>query len=160
MQNRCPAKKIECVVTIGWFWKWANLFLWCCDPQSGFLIQIWICWSKIEKHGENLKPDFSVLPWMTHSHGMTTKIKVCSKLNESLALFQNCREFINRRPAFNFYYNFFFCHLIYGIHIFGNLTPDYLLNRIFFLQQRAYCLIANVNRIPYHLIQTSDLQRS
>ena len=33
--------------------------------------------------------------------------KVCSKLNKSLALFQNSREFINRRAAFNFYYNFF-----------------------------------------------------
>ena len=46
--------------------------------------------------------------------------QVCSKLNKSLALFQNCREFINRRAAFNFYYNFFFCHLIYGLRIFGN----------------------------------------
>ena len=84
--------------------------------------------------------------------------QVCSKLNKSLAFFQNCRDFINRRAAFNFYYNFFFCHLIYGIRIFGNLAPDYLLNRIFLLQKRAFRLIANVNHIPYHLIQTSDLQ--
>ena len=84
--------------------------------------------------------------------------QVCSKLNKSLALFQNCGEFINRRAAFNFYYSFFFCHLIYGICISENLAPDYLLTRIFLLQKRAFRLIANVNHIHYHLIQTSDLQ--
>ena len=85
--------------------------------------------------------------------------QVCSKLNKSLALFQNCREFINRRAAFNFYYNFFFCHLIYyGIRIFGNLAPEYLLNTVSELQKRKFLLIANNIHIPYHLIQTSDLQ--
>ena len=80
--------------------------------------------------------------------------QVCSKVNKSVAFFQNCRDFINRRAA----YNFFFSHLIYCIRIFINLAPDYLLNRIFLLQKRAFRLIANVNHIPYHLIQTSDLQ--
>ena len=65
-------------------------------------------------------------------------------------------EFVNRKATFNFYYNFFFCHLIYGVRIFENLAPDYLLNRIFLLQYS----IANVYHIPYHLIQTSDLQTS
>ena len=83
--------------------------------------------------------------------------QVCIKLNKSLALFQNCREFINRRAAFKFYYNFFFCHLIYGISLFENLAPNYLLNGIFLLQKRAFCLIATIATIPYHLIQTSDL---
>ena len=54
----------------------------------------------------------------------------------------------------------FLLHLIYGIRIFGNLAPDYLLNRIFLLQRRAFRLIADVNHIPYRLIQTSDLQTS
>ena len=49
---------------------------------------------------------------------------------------------------------------IYGICIFGNLAPDYLLNGFFLLHKRAFRLIANVNHIPYHLIQTSDLQTS
>ena len=36
----------------------------------------------------------------------------------------------------------------------------YKFHRIFLLQKRAFRLIANVNHIPYHLIQTSDLQTS
>ena len=77
--------------------------------------------------------------------------------------------------TFNFYYSFFFCHLIYGICIIGNLAPDfarggvaeseasrlapdYLLTRIFLSPKRAFRL--DVNHIHYHLIQTSDLQTS
>ena len=77
--------------------------------------------------------------------------QACSKLNNSFALFQNCMEFINMRAAFNFYYNFIFCHLIYDLRIFQNLAHNYLLNRIFSLQKRAFCLIANVYHNPYHL---------
>ena len=48
---------------------------------------------------------------------------------------------------------------IYGICIFGNLAPT-ICWILFLLHKRAFCLIANVNHIPYHLIQTSDLQTS
>ena len=34
------------------------------------------------------------------------------------------------------------------------------LNGILLLQKRAFHLIANINHIPYHLIQTSDLHTS
>ena len=42
----------------------------------------------------------------------------------------------------------------------GNLAPDYLLNRIFLLEKRSFRLIANVNHIPYHQVQTSDFHTS
>ena len=44
------------------------------------------------------------------------------------------------------------------IILLGNLARA--LNRILLLQKRAFHLIANVNHIPYHLIQTSDLHTS
>ena len=46
--------------------------------------------------------------------------------------------------------------MAYGV--FGNKAPDYLLNRIYLQQIRAFRRIANVNHIPYyHLVQTSNL---
>ena len=85
---------------------------------------------------------------------------ICKNVKKSLALFQNCREFLDRKSSRNFYYQYIFCHLIYGIRIYGNLAPHYLLNNLFLLQKRAFRLIANVNHIPYHLISTIDLYKS
>ena len=65
-----------------------------------------------------------------------------------------------RKSARDFYFRYIDCYLIYGIRIYGNLSPRYLLDRIFLLQKRAMRLIANVNHIPYHLIHTKDLYTS
>ena len=86
--------------------------------------------------------------------------QVCLKINKNIALFQNCREFLDRKSARDFYFRYIYCYLIYGIRIYGNLSPRYLLDRIFLLQKRAMRLIANVNHIPYHLIHTKDLHTS
>ena len=51
-----------------------------------------------------------------------------------------------------------FIRSIVLIILLGNLALA--LNGILLLQKRAFHLIANINHIPYHLIQTSDLHTS
>ena len=86
--------------------------------------------------------------------------QICSKINKSLALFQKCRAFLDSKSSRNFYFQYVFCHMIYGIRIYGNLSPQYILERIYLLQKRAFRLIANINHIPYHLVHTRDLHTS
>ena len=84
---------------------------------------------------------------------------ICRKLNTNIVLLRYIRTFIDRRTALIFYYQFIFCHLIYGIHIYGNLSPCCFLNRMFLLQKRAFRLIMN-NRLPNQLIRTENISQS
>ena len=55
-----------------------------------------------------------------------------------------------------FYHQFIFCHLIYGIHLYYNMSPSFLRHPIFILQKRAFRLIANKN-VPTYLNPTQLL---
>ena len=94
------------------------------------------------------------LTWDTHVDHLSNKITT------TINLLQLCRPFLNGRTAITFYYQFIFCHLIYGIHIYYNLAPKYVSDSIFLLQKRAFRIIANIQHIPFHLISTSDLSSS
>ena len=85
---------------------------------------------------------------------------VCSKVTKSLTLLQFCRPYMNSKSAIAFYYQFIFCHIIYGIHIYYNLAPRYVTKDLFLLQKRAFRLIANLHHMPAYIIPTNDLSKS
>ena len=96
---------------------------WCCDSRmvlnmnKSYLmmlrpsirvpdsdLELWVENRKLRRESKTRLLGFILndsLSWDDHID------QVCSKLNKTLALFQNYREFINRRAAFNFCYNFF-----------------------------------------------------
>ena len=85
---------------------------------------------------------------------------VSQKINRKIALLQQCRFLIDRRTARIFYFQFIYCYLIYGVHIYFNLAPSSISNQLFVLQKRAFRLVAGYNRIPYHLIPTNYIAKS
>ena len=82
---------------------------------------------------------------------------ISRKLNNNINLLQLCRPFLNNRSAITFYYQFIFCHIIYGLHIYGNLSPRYVTDILFLLQKRSFRIIANIQHIPFSLISTNEL---
>ena len=82
---------------------------------------------------------------------------ISRKLNTNINLLQLCRPFLNNRSAITFYYQFIFCHIIYGLHIYGNLAPRYVTDILFLLQKRSFRIIANIQHIPFSLISTNEL---
>ena len=82
---------------------------------------------------------------------------ISRKLNTNINLLQLCRPFLNNRSAITFYYQFIFCHIIYGLHIYGNLSPRYVTDILFLLQKRSFRIIANIQHIPFSLISTNEL---
>lgn len=85
---------------------------------------------------------------------------VYKKVQRNVYLLQNLRYFLDIASARTFYFQFIYCHLIYGIHIIGNLSCNNALNRLFLLQKRALRIIANVHYIPYYLIPTESITQS
>lgn len=80
---------------------------------------------------------------------------ISKKLTPNINLLQLCRPFLNNRSAI-FYYQLFFCHVIYGLHIYWNLARRYVTDILFLLQKRAFRIIANIQHIPLSLILTKE----
>ena len=86
--------------------------------------------------------------------------QISKTLRSNLSLFRKCRPYISRKAALIFYHQFIFCHLIYGIHIYYNLSPCYVTNPLFLLQKRSFRILAGVKKVPVHLISTKNLSSS
>ena len=71
--------------------------------------------------------------------------------------FSTLQAFLNGKTAITFYHQFIFCHLIYGIHIYYNISQKYVSDCFLLLQKHVFRIIANIQHIPFHLISTSDL---
>ena len=82
---------------------------------------------------------------------------IMEQLQPAINVFQLCRPFLNGKTAITFYYQFIFCHLIYGIHIYYNISQKYVSDCFLLLQKHVFRIIANIQHIPFHLISTSDL---
>ena len=98
--------------------------------------------------GFNFTDNFS---WNIHCDS------VFEKVSKNTNLLQLCRPYLTTYSAKQFYYQFIHSYLIYGIHIYYNLSPSTYTNRIFLQQKRALRIIANVHHIPYHLISTNEM---
>ena len=82
------------------------------------------------------------LSWDTHVDNLF------NKLPTTINLSQVCRPFLNGRTAITFFYQFIFCHLIDGIHIYYYLAPKYVSDSIL-LQKRAFRIIANIQKFHF-----------
>ena len=94
------------------------------------------------------------LRWNKHVENISRKV------SRSVTLLHLCRPYLNTKTSLLFYHQFIFCHFIYGIHLYYNLSPKYVVNDLFLLQKRAFRIIANLHRVPYYLVRTNDLSNS
>lgn len=94
------------------------------------------------------------LQWNNHIQNIGKKI------SKSVMLLHLCRPYLNIKTSLLFYHQFIFCHFIYGIHLYYNLSPRYLTNDLFLLQKRAFRIIANLQHVPYRLIRTNEISES
>lgn len=83
-----------------------------------------------------------------------------SKISKNINLLRLCRPYIRFEYARIFYFQFIFCHLIYGICIYHNLAPDYATKSLYLQQKRALRIVADFHRLPCYLISTDILSKS
>ena len=77
-----------------------------------------------------------------------------NKTDKNINLLRLCRPYIR------FEYARIFCHLIYGICIYHNLSPDYATKSLYLQQKRALRIVADFHRLPCYLISTDILSKS
>ena len=80
-----------------------------------------------------------------------------SKGNYTITTLQ---AFFDNKTSYILYHHLIFCHIISSIHIYYNLSPNYILKDIFLLQKRTFRLICNIQIIPNHLVPTNELSGS
>ena len=56
---------------------------------------------------------------------------ICKKVQHIVYLLQHSRYVLGRATASTLYFQFVYCHLINSIHVYGNLSSNNYLNRIF-----------------------------
>lgn len=81
---------------------------------------------KREKHSKLL--GFTLcedLKWNTHID------QILKKVVTNVNLLQLCRPYLTRDSSRTFHYQFINCHLIYGIYIYFNLSPNCLTNNLY-----------------------------
>ena len=94
----------------------------------------------------------NTLSWNGHVEHITEKI--------SISLLRLCRKYLNNFAARQFYFQFVHCHFINGIHIYQNLSTNFLMDKLFVLQITALRLVCSLHMIPPHFIPSSILFRS
>jgi len=69
--------------------------------------------------------------------------KLCSKLQYILLMMRYIRRYFDQKTMIDFYYTFFYPHLIYGIEFWGHAGST-VLNKVLILQKRALRIILKI----------------
>ena len=85
---------------------------------------------------------------------------ICKKVQHIVYLLQHSRYVLDRATARTLYFQFVYCHLINGIHVYGNLSNNNDLNKFFILQKWALHIIPIVHYIPFYFIPTDSITQS
>lgn len=94
------------------------------------------------------------LSWKDHNRF------ICKKVQHIVYLLQHSRYVLGRATARTLYFQFVYCHLINGKHVYSNLSSNNYLNRIFLLQKWALHIIPIVRYIQFYFIPTASITRS
>ena len=92
----------------------------------------------------NKKPkrqqNYWVSSLMTLSHEKIIIDFIYKKVQHIVYLFQHSRYVLDRATAGTSYFQFVYCHLINGIHVYGNLSSNNDLNKFLYYRNELYIL--------------------